>query len=99
MVSRTSANIPERVIVSTIQSSRYRGNIRPQSWDERVEGIDTIVTTDGRTLRLKSDGQQSPPQVGWVILLSAGDDQSGYVWTLYGIPKQASGGASVASIH
>lgn len=90
MVSLSTADLPERVTVTAIVSSRYRGHVRPQSWDDRKAGVDTIQTSDGRTLKLQSDGQQSPPQVGWVILLSGGDDISGYLWTLYAMPKAGS---------
>ena len=77
--------LPRRVIVKRIVSSRYAENLRPLSWDERKEGEDTIESGDGATVKLLSDGQQSPPKPGWVLLLTSGDDSVGYRWTLYGI--------------
>lgn len=79
--------LPVCVQVDSILSSRYPGNERPLSWDDRRDGIDTIRTKDQKTLRLLSDGGQSPPQPGWSILISEGDASQGYKWTLYGMPK------------
>ena len=42
---------------------------------------------DGSTITLLSDGQQSPPKAGWVVLLYEGSEQDGYRWTLYGIKR------------
>lgn len=78
---------PFRVEVESIISSRYTGHEKPLSWDERREGIDVIKTSDQKTLRLLSDGGQSPPQPGWVILITGGDESIGYTWTLYAMPK------------
>jgi hypothetical protein len=79
--------LPARVQVAKIVSSRYEGNVRPLDWDCRKSGIDTIQTNDGKLLKLSSDGGQSPPQEGWVLVLTAGDEQAGYAWTLYGLPN------------
>ena len=76
--------LPARVRVVKLLESRYPSGSRPLSWDERKAGIDTVQSEDGKTIRLASDGQQSPPQPGWTILVSAGSPQ-GYQWTLYGI--------------
>jgi|GEM_PF-1434729 len=89
------ASLPVRIRVSELVSSRYgRGgdpaDARPVSWDNRLAGVDVVKTETGLTLKLFSDGQQSPPQVGWVLLLGSGDSEQGYGWTLYGIPAQAS---------
>jgi len=80
--------------VAELVSSRYGvsdapTSARPMSWDDRVAGFDVIRTTDGHTLKLASDGQQSPPDKGWIILLSAGDLEQGYRWTLYGLVSEA----------
>jgi len=78
--------MPARFKVVEVKSQRYADNRKPQSWDKRIPGNDIVVTEDGRLLNLFSDGGQSPPKPGWVILVSGGDTDSGYLWTLYGIP-------------
>ncbi len=70
-------------------TSRYDGEVRPASWDSRAGGVDVVKTVDGDTLRLCSEAGQNTPQPGWVILLTAGDAESGYAWTLYGMPVAA----------
>jgi hypothetical protein len=62
--------------------------VRPQSWDKRVEGVDTILTLSGEEVRLFSSAMQSPPRAGWVLLITGGSAEAGYTWTLYGIPPQ-----------
>lgn len=86
-MSSSGTNGLKRVTVSEIVSSRYPSNTRPEKWDERRSGVDTIRTSDGQILKLLSDGQQSPPLPGWSILLRGGDDVRGFEWTLYGIPQ------------
>ncbi|RMG42821.1 MAG: hypothetical protein D6719_05360 [Candidatus Dadabacteria bacterium] len=78
-------SIPVRIKVKEILSSRYNNNKRPLSWDERKDGNDIVRSEDGRILNLFSNGQQSPPQPGWVILIKGGDADKGYNWTLYGM--------------
>lgn len=75
------------VTVAEVVSSRYPSHTRPENWDDRHSGIDTVRTTEGKVVRLLSDGQQSPPLPGWSILLRSGDNSEGYLWTLYGIPQ------------
>ena len=86
---------PQRVAVARRISSRYDGlyrdgrlpeGARPLSWDSRCSGLDVIVTEDGRELKLLSDGGQSPPCPGWMLVLRGGDEESGFAWTLYGMP-------------
>ena len=82
--------LPSRVQVGEVMSSRYAAcppGARPENWERRIEGVDVIATTDGRTLRLWSDGQQSVPAKGWVLMLLQGDAAQGYRWTLFGIPR------------
>lgn len=79
-------SLPRRVLVQEIVKSRYARDSRPASWDERVAGTDVVRTSEGLVLQLTSDGQQSPPQPGWEILLRDGDAE-GYSWTLYGMPR------------
>ena len=78
---------PCRVTVAELVRSRYGDCDRPEDWDQRTSGIDTVRTSDGRVIRLRSDGGQNPPQAGWVLLVSDGDHNAGYRWTLYGIPR------------
>jgi hypothetical protein len=61
---------------------------RPLSWDQRFVGIDLVRTTGGDSVRLLSSPMQSPPKPGWVILLTGGNSEEGYTWTLYGIPPR-----------
>lgn len=82
-------SLPKRVKISKIVSSRYgSGGIRPLSWDDRIDGVDIVKTTEGEELHLQSSGQQSTPQPSWEILLTSGDHSSGYKWTLYGMPRK-----------
>jgi hypothetical protein len=74
-----------RVKVKEVVRARYPE--RPLNWDERIPGIDVIVTEQGDTIELLSDGQQSPPKKGWVILLREVDSEGRFTWTLYGLPK------------
>ena len=76
--------LPARVRVVKLIESRYQGGSRPLSWDQRKAGVDVVLAENGKTIRLASDGQQSPPQPGWTILISGGNPE-GYLWTLYGI--------------
>jgi hypothetical protein len=84
-----SLKIPARVQVAEIISSRYAGNEKPLSWDSRVDGVDVIRATSGELLKLQSDGGQSPPKIGWDLMLT---DKKGdhYTWTLYGLPRENS---------
>lgn len=79
---------PHKVTVKSVQP-RYGGKSRPSSWDDRQPGIDVVITTDGRTLRLMSDGQQSSPEPGWVLMVDGADHSDAYRWTLYGLPAKA----------
>jgi hypothetical protein len=82
-----SIHLPMRVVVKEILDSRYPpDHNRPDSWDDRLEGLD-LVQTDFGQIKLLSDGGQSPPKSGWVILLTGGDNEKGFFWTLYGIQR------------
>jgi len=83
----TAIDRPHRIEVAEIVSSRYPDHVRPLSWDLRRAGVDLVRTADGKTLKLLSDGGQSPPHSGWVIILTGGDANSGFTWTLYGMPR------------
>jgi len=61
---------------------------RPDNWDERHSGVDVVRTSDGEVLKLLSDGMQSTPKPGWVIMLLDGNHEQGFRWTLYGIPSK-----------
>ena len=78
-------HLPKSILVKEVVSSRYPGAIRPDSWDDRIAGIDVIIASDGNKYNLLSDGQQSPPQKGWQLVLREGDNRVGYHWTLYGL--------------
>lgn len=91
--------LPARIQVGELLSSRYGtdphpsdflddGLPRPLSWDARVRGVDVIKTVDGATLRLSSSAMQTPPQPGWVLVLTHGSADAGYHWTLYGLPRE-----------
>ena len=92
--SERNMHFSPKVTVVDVISTRYRseteskGGDRPISWDERVEGIDTIRAAGGEVLRLKSSAMQSPPKPGWVLVVTGGCDVEGYTWTLYGITPQ-----------
>ncbi len=88
MSNGATLNLPARVTVSRVLSSRYSDNLRPESWDDRREGSDEVVTSDQQQLKLWSDGGQSPPKPGWIILLTDGSATSGFKWTLYSIPPR-----------
>jgi hypothetical protein len=84
-------SLPCRVVVQRVVSSRYdskgaeASNARPDSWDDRIEGIDVVETGGAGVVRLLSSPMQSTPKPGWVLLLGGGNAGSGYSWTLYGI--------------
>jgi hypothetical protein len=67
---------------------RQLGSERPLFWDDRKEGLDIVRSASGEEVRLHSTYMQSPPKPGWVIVLTGGDRESGFTWTLYGITPQ-----------
>ena len=98
-VSSMITKLPARIQVHELVSSRYglgyappetldEGLPRPLSWDERVSGSDVVKTQEGLTLKLQSSAQQTPPQPGWVLVLTVGSAEAGYDWTLYGLPRK-----------
>ena len=94
-VGNSPLAIPCRVQVEQLVHGRYTDGERPLSWDARTSGIDEVVLVGGQQIRLLSDGGQSCPKHGWVLLLTGGDTIEGYTWTLYGIPK----GSEVSEIY
>ena len=81
--------LPAKVCVAELVSSRYPAHIRPASWAGRRAGIDQIRSVEGNfSIKLASDGGQAPPQPGCTLMLTGGDPQSGYRWTLYGLPRR-----------
>lgn len=86
--------LPSKVVVKRLENSRYADNLRPAGWDQRTEGIDQIECAEFGSLRLLSDGSQSPPQAGWTLILTSGDEQAGYRWTLYGLSREQQASAS-----
>ena len=81
------SNLPARVVVAETVSGRYDSGSRPENWDDRVSGTDVIRTSDGVTVTLQSDGMQSTPDSGWVLMLTDGDNEKGFHWTLYGLSQ------------
>ncbi len=91
--------LPRRVIVKEVLDCRYSPGQRPLSWDKRYPGVEGIVTTEGESVTLYSNGGQSSPRPGWELLLLKPADStpeqsvdedvpSGAIsWTLYGIKK------------
>lgn len=85
MTGGIQRKFPCEVKVRELISSRYADNKRPIVWEERRAGIDLIRIDPDETLRLQSDGQQSPPEAGWRLVLCGGDEERGYRWTLSGM--------------
>lgn len=80
-----SKALPRSVVVKRLLEQRYTSGKRPSNWDERRGGFDVVESVDGETVNLLSDGSQSAPKEGWSIVLTAGDEQTGYSWTLYSL--------------
>ncbi len=88
-------NLPQRIKVQAVIKSRYNSEMftdfsglsRPANWDDRKSGLEQVLTSNGEQIALRSGGAQSTPKEGWVLLLTAGSDEEGYEWTLYGITK------------
>lgn len=99
MESAVLSSLPKKITVKETVSSRYddlyrdgileRG-VRPAVWEHRRAGQDVVVAESGERLALMSDGQQSPPQPGWILMIIGGDADEGYCWTLYGLPALSS---------
>ena len=80
--------LPKRVVVSRVLSGRYKPGSRPVSWDKRKDGIESVVTSTGETIRLLSNGGQSTPSENWELFLTdenLDSEGTSYSWTLYGI--------------
>ena len=82
-------NLPRRITVKSVISSRYEPGERPSNWGEREEGIEVITTEDSEnkgseTLSIFSNGGQSSPAPGWEILLNKAIDDA-FTWTLYAL--------------
>ena len=89
-MTNSKVAFPFRILVSKVISSRYddlKGGGRPDNWDLRRSGVDIIQSAAGESLKLSCDGGQSTPHPGWVIMVTGGDSEKGYRWTLYGTPK------------
>lgn len=55
------------------------------NWDDRIEGVDVVESDTGETVRLWSEGSQSPPQSGWTIVLRETSTPDKLRWTLFSI--------------
>lgn len=84
------SRLPAKITVKELLSSRYGLGARPFSWDQRTAGIDLVRTEVDQVLRLDSTGGQSPPTKNWILMLTAGNAEDGYKWTLYGLPVEGS---------
>jgi hypothetical protein len=80
-------SLPRVVVVKRLLEHRYSSGIRPVDWDSRRQGLDKVESVDGEEIGLLSDGSQSSPKEGWSIVLTAGDEQAGYRWTLYSLGR------------
>ncbi len=86
--TKTRPELPRKVSIGEILSSRYPDHKRPQTWDDRTSGRDVVLTLEGERIELQSDGGQSPPKPGWVLMLTEKTDDASptFRWTLYGLP-------------
>ncbi|MCB0310184.1 MAG: hypothetical protein KDD42_03045 [Bdellovibrionales bacterium] len=89
MSANSIEKLPRKVQVKDLVTSRYLNGARPSNWDERSAGEDIVITTEGETLKLWSDGGQSPPQPGWILMLRDKRADSLFGWTLYGMPRES----------
>ena len=96
-------DLPLKITVNSVQSSRYsldeniQSNMhgkKPLGWNERVDGNDIVnasISGDedktGMNIKLYSDGGQSVPAPGWILMLTSGNQDSGFEWTLYGFER------------
>ena len=94
--SKNLSTLPRKVVVKELLSSRYdelyasgalAKGTRPALWENRREGTDAVRLDTGEEITLISDGQQSPPQPGWALMLNGGAVETGFTWTLYGISE------------
>jgi hypothetical protein len=92
--SHPSASLPKKIVIKSRLSSRYdehyadgrlQAGARPSRWENRIAGVDRVLSESGDEIALMSDGQQSPPSEGWVVMLTE-QRVEGYTWTLYGLP-------------
>lgn len=85
------SKFPKKIKVKSVLKSRYQPGYRPVSWDDRVDGIEKVVTEAGEELDLYSNGGQSSPAPGWELMLTkenpVSESSSAIAWTLYGIAK------------
>lgn len=80
--------LPHRVKVTKVTNGRYRPGQKPQFWEDRKPGVESIVLEDESEIPLYSLGSQSTPAPGWELLLNDKFEVEGkecFGWTLYGI--------------
>lgn len=95
----SSSALPRVVKIHSIVSSRYPENLRPSDWERRVQGLDVVIVEGGERLNLQSSGEQSPPQVGWEILLTEAAGNNSFKWTLYGLGRATVDGVRADAAH
>jgi hypothetical protein len=83
----SSIKLPIVTEVQSVVKSRYLNLEKPPEWDQRIDGIDVVFTTDGAELKLYSSGMQSTPRPGWKILLRSKNESNEFSWTLYGFQR------------
>ena len=83
--------LPRRIKITSVIKSRYTeidtdtALCRPKSWDSRLAEVEVVKDHDNQEVKLRSNGGQSSPQEGWELMLTAGDPEQGYEWTLYSL--------------
>jgi hypothetical protein len=82
---RQSLKLPARKKIGKIVSGRYLPGKKPVSWDDRMEGTDVCLDSEGLEIELYSTGDQCTPAPGWELLLTSRNEDGRYSWTLYGI--------------
>jgi hypothetical protein len=81
----------ETVVVNEVISGRYPGGIKPRDWSQRVSGIDVVMDENGRVFKLFSEGDQSVPRKGSILVLepiTTHSVENLYRWTLYGFKPE-----------
>ena len=66
-----SKSLPLRIVVREVLESRYEPGERPIMWAQRKPGFEKVMTETGEKITLASNGGQSSPAEGWILLLTA----------------------------
>jgi hypothetical protein len=79
--------VPSRIRIEKLLNGRYQAGTKPVSWDERIQGVDICIDSEGSEIHLQSSGDQSTPAPGWELLLTDVNDKGEFSWTLYGVSR------------